>query len=161
MKKSLFIFVFCSLGISWLSAQEVRLVKIEDVLEEMNKEDDTTRVLNLWATWCAPCVHELPFFEEVYQETRANQKTKIILLAVEDSEGKVKKLILAKGINATVWLLDEKYANEWISQIEEDWGGEIPVTRTQNNSLSKTLFHSGELSKEELLEMIKETSSRL
>jgi thiol-disulfide isomerase/thioredoxin len=161
MKKSLFIFVFCSLGISWLSAQEVRLVKIEDVLEEMNKEDDTTRVLNLWATWCAPCVHELPFFEEVYQETHANQKTKIILLAVEDSEGKVKKLILAKGINATVWLLDEKYANEWISQIEEDWGGEIPVTRTQNNSLSKTLFHSGELSKEELLEMIKETSSRL
>jgi thiol-disulfide isomerase/thioredoxin len=161
MKKLLFIFVFCSLGISWLSAQEVRLVKIEDVLEEMNKEDDTTRVLNLWATWCAPCVHELPFFEEVYQETHANQKTKIILLAVEDSEGKVKKLILAKGINATVWLLDEKYANEWISQIEEDWGGEIPVTRTQNNSLSKTLFHSGELSKEELLEMIKETSSRL
>ncbi len=156
--KKISLLLFFVFQVYALSAQEIKLVKIDQVLAEMNKNDDTTRVLNLWATWCAPCVHELPFFEEVYQETHQNQKIKIILLAVEDYENKVKKLVQNKNIRATVWLLDEKYANEWISKIEEDWGGEIPVTKIQNNANAETIFHSGELKKEELQMLIQKIS---
>lgn len=157
MKKiCLFLFFACFSSVAF--SQELRLVSIEDVLSEMQKKDDTTRVLNLWATWCAPCVKELPYFEEVHQSLKDNEKTKIILLAVEDTEKKVLAHIAKNQMQATVWLLNEKDANYWIPKINETWGGEIPVTIVRNTLFSKELFHSGELSKEELLEMIRKSS---
>lgn len=157
MKKVCLLLFFVCLT-SWVFSQEIRLVSIDEVISEMQKQDDTTRVLNLWATWCAPCVKELPYFEEVHQSLKGDEKTKIILLAVEDTEKKVLAHISKNQMQATVWLLNEKDANYWIPKINEEWGGEIPVTIVKNTALKNEVFHSGELSKEELLELIQKSS---
>jgi len=34
----------------------------------LNKKDNKTYVINFWATWCAPCVKELPYFQEIHDE---------------------------------------------------------------------------------------------
>ncbi len=157
MKKIGLLLIFVCLW-GWVFSQELRLVNIDEVISEMQKQDDTTRVLNLWATWCAPCVKELPYFEEVNQSLKGNEKTKIILLAVEDTEKKVLAHISKNQMQATVWFLNEKDANYWIPKINEDWGGEIPITLVRNTLLNKEAFHSGELNKEDLLEMIRKAS---
>ena len=33
------------------------------------RNNDTTYVINFWATWCAPCVKELPYFESFNKKT--------------------------------------------------------------------------------------------
>ncbi|GAB4395453.1 MAG: TlpA disulfide reductase family protein [Microscillaceae bacterium] len=142
-----------------LSAQTLPKVNIQTVLDELSQPDDTTRVLNLWATWCGPCVKELPHFEEVYQETKG-QKVKFILLAVEDSPKSVLAFLSKKGFQAPVWFLDEAHADQWIPRIDPDWGGEIPVTIITNQAHGQRHFHSGEMSKEALQKAIHHVSSQ-
>ncbi|NJL11901.1 MAG: TlpA family protein disulfide reductase [Microscillaceae bacterium] len=142
-----------------LSAQTLQQVKIQTVLDELSQSDDTTRVLNLWATWCGPCVKELPHFEEVFQETKG-QKVKFILLAVEDSPKTVSAFLSKKGLQAPVWFLDEAHADQWIPRLDPDWGGEIPITIIINQARGQRHFHSGEMTKEALQQAIHHVSSQ-
>ena len=51
-----------------LNAQSEIDLKIYDYdgLEPLiNKTDDKIHVVNFWATWCGPCIKELPYFQEL------------------------------------------------------------------------------------------------
>lgn len=154
MKKLIFV-VWLFLSVPALS-QDITTVKIEQVIQEIDKQDDTTRVINLWATWCAPCVKELPYFDAVGQ-AHQDKKFKMILMAVEDDMEKVKRFISLKKIKTEVWFLDETDANMWIPKIDSDWQGELPVTLFRNTAASKNTFHSGQMSREELENTIKQS----
>jgi thiol-disulfide isomerase/thioredoxin len=45
-------------------------------------KSDTTYVINFWATWCKPCVEEIPHFEKLYA-TYKNQKVKVIMVSCD------------------------------------------------------------------------------
>src|SRR5690606_33238818 len=62
--------------------QEVKLIKLDALEERLANGGDTTYVVNLWATWCEPCVAELPYFEQL-QQTHSAQPLKIILLSLD------------------------------------------------------------------------------
>ena len=92
--------------------------------------DDTLRIINFWATWCVPCVKELPYFERVNSEY-ASQKVKVILISldfIEDLETALIPFIKKHGLNSEVVLLDDPNANRWIPMVEKSWDGAIPVT---------------------------------
>jgi len=54
-----------SLAAFALRAQDVPFIKTAQLEQWKNAANDTVFVLNFWATWCAPCVEELPSFEKV------------------------------------------------------------------------------------------------
>ena len=69
--------LFFSLTIVNSFAQEVVVYeKFDDFEKAIIKEDDNVYVINFWATWCAPCIKELPYFEKLHLE---NKKVKVIL----------------------------------------------------------------------------------
>jgi len=94
------------------------------------KDNDTTYVINFWATWCAPCVKELPYFEELHQQYE-NKKLKIILVSL-DFKRQVEKLLipfLAKHkLSSEVVVLVDPDANSWIDKVDPNWSGAIPAT---------------------------------
>lgn len=102
--------------------------KFEDFEKAVIKEDENIYVINFWATWCAPCIKELPYFEKLHTD---NKKVKVILVSLDSRKDLEKKLIPfveRKKITAEVLLLSDKDYNSWLSKIDKDWSGAIPAT---------------------------------
>ena len=124
----IFVFVFSS-RIS--IAQDIRVF---DTFDKMEKEiflnNDTTYVINFWATWCKPCVKELPYFESLHRSA-GKEKMKVILVSLDfrnQTESKLKPFIRDNNYSAEViLLLDSKY-NSWIDKVDKSWSGSIPST---------------------------------
>lgn len=92
------------------------------------KNNDTVYVINFWATWCGPCVKELPYFEKLHKE---NKKVKVILVSLDSQQDLEKKLIpfiAKKKLTAEVILLSDKDYNSWLEKIDKNWSGSIPAT---------------------------------
>jgi thiol-disulfide isomerase/thioredoxin len=91
------------------------------------KNDDKVYVINFWATWCAPCVKELPYFEKLHQQN----KNVIVILASLDSKKDIEKKLIPfikrKKITAQVVSLNDKDYNTWLPKIDQNWSGSIPA----------------------------------
>lgn len=87
-------------------------------------------IVNFWATWCVPCVQELPGFEQL-NEKYATGKVKVLLVSMDFSEDHDTKLIpflVSKNIRSEVLLLDEVNANYFIPKLDSRWTGSLPCT---------------------------------
>ncbi len=94
------------------------------------QENDTLYVINFWATWCAPCVEELPYFERI-NEVYQSQKVKVILVSLDfkrQLETKLKPFLEKQPLRSQVVVLTDNKYNNWINQVDANWGGAIPVT---------------------------------
>lgn len=110
------------------TAQIAVYEKFEAFEKAILKEDDNTYVINFWATWCAPCIKELPYFEQLHTE---NPKVKVILVSLDSRKDLEKKLIpfvARKQLTAEVILLSDKDYNAWLDKIDATWSGAIPAT---------------------------------
>lgn len=104
-------------------------------------QNDTTYVINFWATWCKPCVAELPYFEQLHAE-RGNEKMKVILVSLDfakDVETKLVKFVEQRKLKPQVIALTDGKYNTWIDKVHPDWGGAIPVTYIYRGE--QKLFH--------------------
>ncbi|WP_445381358.1 TlpA disulfide reductase family protein [Robiginitalea sp. IMCC43444] len=92
--------------------------------------NDTTYVVNFWATWCKPCIKELPYFEEL-NNSRSGEKVKVILVSLDfpkQVETNLLPFLEKRKISSeVVVLLDGKY-NDWIDKVSPEWSGAIPAT---------------------------------
>ncbi|MCK0188422.1 redoxin domain-containing protein [Arenibacter sp. F20364] len=118
--------------------------------------NDTTYVINFWATWCKPCIAELPYFE-AFNSNQKKEKVKVVLVSLDFPDKIesnlvpfVKKWQLKSEV---VVLLDGKY-NNWIDKVSPDWSGAIPATyiyKKEQNQLVADPFEN----LEELTEVVK------
>ncbi len=102
----------------------------EDIEFIFQQKNDTTYVINFWATWCAPCVKELPYFEEITQKY-ADKKIKVILVSQDFSkqlETKLKPFLAKNKLYSEVLVLIDPDANSWIDKVNPAWSGAIPAT---------------------------------
>jgi thiol-disulfide isomerase/thioredoxin len=70
-------------------------------------KDKKLTVLNLWATWCGPCVEEMPEFEQVWQNMK-EKDVRFLGLAVDSDLEEVQ--VLKKELGITYTLLQENKA---------------------------------------------------
>ncbi len=92
--------------------------------------DGKTRVINFWATWCKPCVAELPYFELVNSRYPDNE-VEVILVSLDlpnHVEDKLIPFLRKQKIESKVILLDDPDANSWIPKVSKEWSGSIPAT---------------------------------
>lgn len=141
-----------------LLAQDFKSVKFSEVEEILNSENDTTYIVNFWATWCGPCVEEIPYFEELTEKYKSD-KFKIILISM-DFESDVEKRLLPflekKNYKSEIWWLNEAKQNEFIGKVEEEWYGEIPLTLIIKGSGKSRFWKAGKWEKEELYLKVEE-----
>ncbi|WP_300488203.1 TlpA family protein disulfide reductase [Flavobacterium sp.] len=96
----------------------------------LKKDNDTTYVVNFWATWCVPCVAELPHFEKL-NATYKDQKVKVLLVSLDmpqKVESNLLPFVKKKNMQSEVIYLNDPDANAWISKVDTAWSGAIPAT---------------------------------
>ena len=120
-------------------SQEVRSVKITDV-EKIIAESKTPLIINMWATWCVPCVEELPYFQQEVALHNAlagpGDSIQLLLVSLDFKESfpeKIRKFMKKRNVTAEVAWLDETNADYFCPKIDAKWSGAIPATLFINN----------------------------
>ena len=121
--------------------KKVDVVKFDWYKKLRKIENDTTYVINFWATWCMPCIAELPEFEKVNAFYK-DKKVKVILVDL-DFYKKLNITVIPyldkTKIQSEVVLLNEPNYNDWIDKVDKHWSGSIPATIIFNNQ--KKAYH--------------------
>lgn len=132
----------------------IKVVDFEGLEPYLKTDDDKTYVVNFWATWCAPCVKELPYFQELDNAYSAD-KLKLTLVSLdfpEKLESKLIPFVEKHNIKEKVVLLDDSNENEWIPKIDATWSGAIPATIIFNKD--KRAFYEQSFTKEQLFKEV-------
>ncbi len=149
------LFFMLAFTVSTANSSEIKVYSFDEFSHWLEKETDSLYIVNFWATWCAPCVKEIPDFEKIY-ETYRDQKVKVLFVSLDfpnQLESRVIPFIDRMGMKAQVVLLDDVRANRWIPLVDESWSGAIPATLIYNREFRE--FYAREFNFEELEEIIK------
>ncbi|MDO5524227.1 MAG: TlpA family protein disulfide reductase [Bacteroidia bacterium] len=120
----------------------------------LHQQNDTLYVVNFWATWCAPCVKEVPYFEQIGQKYN-NQKVKVLMISMDfpnQAESRLAPFMEKNKMKNRVILLNDPRQNKWIPQVSEEWTGAIPATLVYRNNERE--FYQKEFTFDELDEII-------
>ncbi|CAM3398548.1 TlpA family protein disulfide reductase [Flavobacterium chungbukense] len=148
LKISFFLFLLFSIkGYN----QNVKLLNIDQLNERIKNGKDSTYVVNFWATWCAPCIKELPHFEKLSAEHKS-EKLAVLLVSLDFKsklESNVIPFVKKKNLKNQVFLLNESDPQQFIDRIDPSWSGSIPATLFIKNDKRK--FVESEFTYEQLL----------
>jgi thiol-disulfide isomerase/thioredoxin len=156
MKPVFFIvFLFAAGAVFGQKPETIRLDKLKSLIESPSEE---IYVINFWATWCAPCIKELPLFEKLHGEKKPGISIFLVSmdLDLDPNPEKVYKFVERKKIQSTVLLLNEQDPNSWIDKIDAKWSGALPATLVINRKTGQRKFVEKELHEGDLEKMIAE-----
>ena len=138
------------------SGQKIEYIKVPVLEKLLNNQENKLFIVNLWATWCAPCVKELPSFEKVAGEYDQS-KVRFIMISLDfpsQVENQLKPFLKKNNISLDVSVMMDTDYNSWIDKVDPQWQGNIPSTLFVNNIKKSRYFHSGEITENELRTII-------
>jgi thiol-disulfide isomerase/thioredoxin len=132
-------------------SQTIKKVKITD-LEKTIAESKTPLIVNFWATFCKPCVEEIPYFQEEVKK-HAKDSVQLLLVSLDLEEyypAKIKTFATKHKFLVPIVWLDESNADYFCPKIDPKWSGAIPATLFINNKTGYRKFFEEQLSEEKL-----------
>ena len=137
-----------------IEKEAIPLFTYKELAPLLHKNDEKIYVVNFWATWCAPCVKELPVFEKL-KSNYQSKSVEVLLVSFdfkEQIETKLRAFLSENNIKSKVVVLNDSDQDTWIPQISEKWSGAIPATLIY--SKNKRLFFERSFEYESLEEEV-------
>jgi thiol-disulfide isomerase/thioredoxin len=143
-----------------LFAADLRDVSTPEKLAGVFPKNAQVRVLNVWATWCVPCVHEMPDLRAIDEEFGA--EVAIVGVSLDD-------MLPNADRKKTAAFLDKQriaFPNVFYTGSTDDLGehlkfsGEIPVTIFYDANGKELWRHDGRLDKDETIARLRATLGR-
>ena len=157
MIKTILLALFLTGSALVANAQKIASVKMKEVVQRFSKPSDTIYVVNFWATFCKPCIAEIPGFIRVTDKYK-NKHVKLLLVSLDLAAWYPKRIAtFAQKQNYTpeiAWL-SETNADIFCPQIDAKWSGAIPATIIVNSKTGKKVFFEDEVSEVKFEELLK------
>jgi|SRR5688572_30406295 len=153
----LFAIISSVLSVNEVTAQNARIIKMNELEKLLNNTSDSTYVINFWATWCKPCIKELPHFDKL-TTSFPGAKLKVVLVSLDfkrQFESVLIPYINKNNIQSEVLLIDEPDYNLWIDKVDKSWSGAIPATIIINSKTGVRKFYEREFTLEEINSTVK------
>ena len=155
MKKvALFFILSCFFFIC--KAQEIKHWKMNDLLQYI-KTSDSALIINFWATFCGPCIEEIPYFQTIANKYK-NQKVKLLLVSLDFKESYPQKILAfakKRKYKAQIVFFDEEKPDDFCPKIDSTWSGAMPATLFVNSKKKYRKFIEAQIKPIELEEEIK------
>jgi len=136
---------------------QARIVKLPELQKIMADQSTEIRVVNFWATWCGPCIKELPLFEKLNRDRKEVAVTLVSIdMDLDPNPDKVHKFVARKKLASQVLILNEDDPDYYIDQIDKEWSGALPATVVINSKTGKRKFVERELHEGDLEKLIDE-----
>jgi thiol-disulfide isomerase/thioredoxin len=146
MKKAPLLLVFFCFAVA-VTAQNIPKLKMAEVVKSFATKSDSIFVINFWATFCKPCVAEIPGFIKIANKYKKDN-VKLLLVSLDLPSFYPKRItsFAAKNNFATniAWL-NETDADYFCPMIDTAWSGAIPATIIVNTKTGYKKFFEGEL----------------
>jgi len=123
------------------TTSDIPVLNFEQFEKYLQIEDDNIHVVNFWATWCAPCVKELPYFEAVNAEYK-DKNVNVLLVSLDFNLKKLNSFLVKNELKSEQVLLDDPDQNAWIPKVSAQWSGAIPATVIYKKGKRKFYEHS-------------------
>jgi thiol-disulfide isomerase/thioredoxin len=141
-----YLLLLATIGFKPLNAQSIPSYSA-DLLNARTSNKDTIYVVNFWATWCIPCVKELPAFDAI-QEMYKDRAVKVILVSFDFKEQYPDKLtawVTKKALKPEVVWFNETNPTEYIPKLAPEWEGGLPATLLIHNKTGQRLLKPDEI----------------
>lgn len=159
MQKKAYIITILLFAGGLIRAQNFTAVPFSSFEKFLDTKNDTLYVVNFWATWCKPCIEEMPYFEQINNE-KGTDKLRVILVSVDTEtrwKSSLEPFISNKNVISEVWSFYNDKPVDWIDRISPQWNGSIPATLFLYNG-QKT-FYEKEFTYDELHNILQQLKS--
>jgi len=156
--KTIYRLLFVAISVVSLNAataQNIPAWKLKDLQAAMQSDKPT--VLNFWATFCKPCIEEMPHFQEMAKKYK-DKGVEVIFVNLDAKElypQKLQAFLTKRKITGNITFLDETNADLFCPVVDEKWSGAIPATVFINNKKGYKKFFEEQMTKEQLEKEIK------
>ncbi|PIR22062.1 MAG: hypothetical protein COV44_09805 [Deltaproteobacteria bacterium CG11_big_fil_rev_8_21_14_0_20_45_16] len=107
------------------------------------------KLVNMWATWCAPCVAEMPHLLKLYKNYRdRGVELYLVSMDLKEEVRNVEKFLDDQGVDFVTYLKDQK-DNDFINEVNPDWSGGLPASMIFDAKGEMKNFWIGDLSYED------------
>lgn len=120
-------------------------------LQDFMAKSDSVLVINFWATFCKPCIEEIPYFESIVQKYQ-DKKVKLLLVSLDlkdEYPKNIKAFVARNKYSSQVVWLNETNADYFCPKVDKAWSGGIPSTLLINRKTGYRKFFEDELKPEE------------
>ncbi len=111
--------------------EPVTLESLEEagVAKLAKNERDKLLLVNVWASWCGPCVQELPEFVTMNRMYR-HRSFRLVTLSMDEPEKKDAplKVLREKHVAAENYIVTIKDRDKFADLLDKDWTGPLPHT---------------------------------
>jgi thiol-disulfide isomerase/thioredoxin len=134
---------------------KLQVLTINELKQRIQQGADTAYVINFWATWCKPCVEEMPILESI-KAFHKGKPVKVILLSLDFTdqiETRLIPFIHQNALKNEIIVLAEDNPNNWIPMVNSSWSGVIPACWFIFKGREK--FHEGQITLKQIIVMCK------
>jgi thiol-disulfide isomerase/thioredoxin len=151
MKKVVFGLLFLVCCGKGFCQQKAELISFSELENKINAANDQLFVINFWATWCGPCLAELPDFLSFFSKNK-DENISLLLVSFDFPKEieKVNKFIQKKKIRPAVYVISDSDQNMFINKVSKQWEGTIPATWFVNTKNNKEVFVEKPLNEQEI-----------
>lgn len=161
MRVFLLAILFSGVYSSLLRSQEIPVLDFNNFEPYLHQESDSLYFINFWATWCVPCVKEMPAINSMASKYK-DAPVKVLLVSMDmpkNIENRLIPFIKKEGLISEVIVLDDPDFNSWIDKVNQQWGGSLPATLIYSKNHRD--FYEKSFEYEELIKIIENKLNEL
>lgn len=134
--------------------KEVQLIKADEINPLVLAYAGHKAVLmNIWATWCVPCVEEFPYLVQLQKEYPDDLQVVFISADFPEELERIKSFLTTNKVDWQTYLKDDR-DEPFIDAVWTEWSGALPATVVYNKDGTRLTAFERPATYEEFKELV-------